>query len=111
MGRHEKPAERALDGLSGAVQLAAEHPDHSPKPCEGQRRASYPEHPGWRAGPNSATSEEAANAAAVNAGPLKDRIIALLAAGAASPEELRAEFWAEGERVLLNTIRARCSDL
>lgn len=73
--------------------------------------SGFPDQPGWRAGPNSATSQEAARVAAVHAGPLKDRIMALLAGGPASPEELQVKFSDTGERVLLNTIRARCSDL
>ena len=111
MAANEEPAEPGLDGLSDCVRLAAEHTDDSPKTPEGQRRSGYPNQPGWRTGPNSATSQEAASAAAVHAGPLKDRVLALLDVGPASPEELQAKFAALGERVLLNTVRARCSDL
>jgi hypothetical protein len=71
----------------------------------------YPNEPGYRSGPNSATSEEGARIAAVNAGPLKDRIFGMLQDGPASPEELQVRFASWGERVLLNTLRARCSDL
>jgi hypothetical protein len=39
MANSEKPAERALDGLSEFVRLAAEHPTDSPSPRRHQLRA------------------------------------------------------------------------
>lgn len=83
--------------------------------AEGSSRNSgeqgYPHQPGYRAGPNCATSREASEFAARRAGPLKDRVLAMLQDGPASPEELRARFIQSGESVLLTTVRARCSDL
>lgn len=73
--------------------------------------APYPHSPGWRASAAGDTSREAAERAAVKAPSLKDRVLAMLASGPASPEELTARFAEAGETVLLNTIRARCTDL
>ena len=67
--------------------------------------------PLWRLGPNSQTSMEGAQFAATRAGTHKDQILNLLEAGEASPEEMATKFASTGERILLNTIRARCSDL
>lgn len=72
---------------------------------------TYPQTPGWRAGPNSATSREAAFAATPRAAPLKQRVLALLVSKPATPEELVSIFAEGGETVLLNTMRARCTDL
>lgn len=69
----------------------------------------YPNLPGWRSGPNSETSREAARRATPSAGPLKERVRAAIAISPATPEELVAHFAERGERLLLNTIRARCS--
>lgn len=71
----------------------------------------YPNRPGWRQGPNSETSREAADKAAKTAQPLKVRVVELLRSGPASPEELVQRFADQGDAVLLNTIRARCTDL
>jgi hypothetical protein len=91
---------------------SSKHHQHSEKQSRAQRRTgSEPVSPRWRKGPNSATSREGAIHATTRAEPLKVAILRRLAAGPASPEELLAKFAADGERVLLNTIRARCSDL
>lgn len=71
----------------------------------------YPHAPGWRRSAIGDTSREAAERASVKALSLKDRVLAMLASGPASPEELTARFAEAGETVLLNTIRARCTDL
>jgi hypothetical protein len=71
----------------------------------------YPESPGWRRGPNSATSEAAAVLAAGRAPSLKHQILSMLKDRPATPEELESRFHEAGAKVLLNTIRARCSDL
>ena len=72
---------------------------------------TYPHEPGWRSGPNSATSREGAVLAGVKAPALKLQILEHLARRPSTPEEITAAFEAEGNRQLLNTIRARCTDL
>lgn len=71
----------------------------------------YPDAPGWRSGPNEATSREAAEIAGRRARPLLERVLALLDETPGTPEELTQRFARGGEVVLLNTIRARCSQL
>jgi hypothetical protein len=73
--------------------------------------ARYPATPGWRAGPNEATSREAALSVTPTAKTMKAKILDLLADGPASPEELTLMFEARGERVLLNSVRARTTQL
>ncbi len=73
--------------------------------------SGYPNEPGWRTGPNAETSKEGAMLAAKTAGPMKHRVIAYLGEGPATPEQLVGRFRRDGEVVLLNTIRARTTDL
>lgn len=70
----------------------------------------YPEQPGCRTG-SPQTSLLAALDAARTAPRAKDRILAKLAGGPASPEELCAAFAAEGDPLLLTSIRARVTQL
>ena len=72
---------------------------------------SYPREPGWRSGPNSATSKAAAISATARAPGLVHVIAALLGEGPATPEEMTATLLARGNRQLLNTGRARCTQL
>ena len=71
----------------------------------------YPNEPGWRRGPNSATSKEGADAAKEMAGSLKSLVLDRLRNGPASPEEMVIHFRERGKVALLNTVRARCTDL
>jgi len=73
--------------------------------------ADYPYEPGWRRGPHAAQSKGAAGLAAINAGPLKLVVLDLLAQAPATPEELKQRLSDAGRVALLNTVRARCTDL
>lgn len=70
----------------------------------------YPDQPGCRTG-SPQTSLLAALDAAKTAPRAIDRILEKLAEGPASPEELHAAFVAEGEPLLLTSIRARVTQL
>ena len=94
------------DGPEECVQQ--ERVFNNPKLPQNQQ---YPHAPGWRRGPNSATSEAAAKIAGGRATPLRQRVVAMLEEAPATPEELVDRFALCGERVLLNTVRARTSDL
>jgi hypothetical protein len=111
MTDHEKPAERALDGLSGVVQLAAEHSEDSPKPGHGQRLTGYPFQPAARFGATGGTSEAARDRVRAGAPKMLDRIVDLLAEGNASPEQLHAKLKGRGVPSLLTSVRARVCQL
>src|SRR5690349_10053768 len=100
------PAACGDRAFQDALRGDLEHPEGTSDRTAGQ---GYPHQPGWRRGPNAATSREAAEVAARQAAPLKERVLHMLAEGPASPEELQAKFAEAGERILLNTLRARCS--
>ena len=99
------------DGASRSGFLAGTTDGEHTKNSSAKQQAAYPHEPGFRRGPNSATSEAAAKLAGERAQPLKERVLEMLSRGPASPEELVAQFVETDERVLLNTVRARCSDL
>lgn len=71
---------------------------------------SYPNEPGSRVG-SPQTSLLAALDAAKSAPRAIDRILAKLADGPASPEEMHTAFAAEGDPLLLTSIRARVTQL
>ncbi len=72
--------------------------------------STYPENPGWRAG-SLETSRLAALDVAPTAPRMMDRVLAVLETGPATPEEIQAELSGDGERVLLNSVRARVCQL
>lgn len=74
--------------------------------------ASYPETPGWRRSATGATSREAAQAVAERAPTQAELALAVIVArGRASPEEITAELQGKGHKVLLTSIRARCTQM
>lgn len=71
----------------------------------------YPESPGWRAG-SAETSRLAAEHVAPTAGRMMDRAEDYIRDhGPASPEEVAAGIAGPGERLLLNSVRARVCQL
>lgn len=74
-------------------------------------RSQYPAGPGVRSTATGGTSEAAAEFIAPHVAGLCKDVLAYLAQGPASPEELAAKFAADGRPVLLTTIRARTSQL
>jgi hypothetical protein len=69
----------------------------------------YPDGPGHK---GTETSRAAAEFVAPSAGRMMDRVEAYLqAAGPASPEEISAGIAQPGEILLLNSVRARCTQL
>jgi hypothetical protein len=71
----------------------------------------YPKTPGWRPGALE-TSRLAAESVAPTAGRMMDRVEAYIRDhGPASPEEITAGLVRPGERILLNSIRARVCQL
>lgn len=70
----------------------------------------YPDVPGCRTG-SPQTSLLAALDAAKSAPRAIDLIVAALAAGPMSPEELQARLSRDGHSLLLTSIRARCTQL
>ena len=107
MDQTSEPANAGgADGLFDRVLTdKQERDEHNPE------AGRYPHSPGWRRGPNNATSKAAAKLAGERAAPLKERVLAMLSEAPATPEELVERFSLAGERVLLNTARARVSDL
>jgi hypothetical protein len=72
----------------------------------------YPHEPGWRASAAGDTSKAAALAAKERAPKQADLALAAIRErGRASPEEITEALEAEGHRVLLTSIRARCTQM
>ncbi len=73
---------------------------------------TYPKRPGFRRSATGSTSREAAEAVRAKAPRQADLARQVIAeAGAASPEEITAALTARGHRVLLTSIRARCTQM
>lgn len=74
--------------------------------------ATYPEQPGWRHQAKGETAREAALAVTASAKPMMQMIEDMLGDGPASPEML-AERLSDmmGRRILLTSVRARCTQL
>ena len=105
--------EKAALGQRGSSEgslLGSERPEDSALD-ERPQADRYPLVPGWRKGPNAETSREGAALASATSATLKNRILDVVAISPRTPEELVDHFAAQGETRLLNTIRARCSDL
>lgn len=76
------------------------------------KRDGYPKKPGWRRSATGTTSREAAEAVADRAPRQADLAWDIIVEkGRASPEEIMAALNARGHKVLLNSIRARCTQL
>lgn len=70
---------------------------------------SFPEEPGWK---GTETSRAAAEFVAPSAGRMMDRIEALVAErGPMSPEEITEALWTPDNPILLNSVRARATQL
>lgn len=75
-------------------------------------RDRYPQQPGWRASSTGSTSREAAMAVKGIAPHHADLARAVIhEKGSASPEEITAALEAKGHKVLLTSIRARCTQM
>jgi len=72
---------------------------------------SYPETPGWRSMSIGETSREAAMAVRARAPTQCALVLQALEQGPAHPEEITARIHARGHKVLLMSIRPRCSQL
>lgn len=73
---------------------------------------SYPKEPGWRRSAIGSTSREAALAAKPHAPRMADLALGvILAKGRATPEEITAALALKGQKVLLNSVRARCTQM
>jgi hypothetical protein len=72
----------------------------------------YPEKPGWRASSTGSTSREAALSVRATAPRHADLARAvILEKGSASPEEITSALESRGHKVLLTSIRARCTQM
>jgi hypothetical protein len=112
MTDNEKPAAIGRDGLPKIVRLAAEHINDSPKTGQGQRRDGYPFEPGWRSTAVGETSRAAAIASRPVAKKQADLCLEIIGErGHATPEQITAALAEQGHRVLLTSIRARCTGL
>lgn len=112
MTENEKPAAIARNGLPKIVRLAAEQLNDSAKSAPGQRQDGYPFEPGWRASAIGETSRAAAIAARPVAKKQADLCLEIIGErGHATPEQIAAALTDQGHRVLLTSIRARCTGL
>lgn len=72
----------------------------------------YPKRPGWRRSAAGSTSREAAEAVAERAPRQADLALGVIRErGRASPEEITDLLTARGHKVLLTSIRARCTQM
>lgn len=77
-----------------------------------QKGGRYPAKPGWRQSATGSTSREAAEAVADRAPRQADLALSVIGErGRASPEEITATLTNRGHKVLLTSIRARCTQL
>lgn len=72
---------------------------------------AYPDDPGARRHATGGTSQAAAASVKPKAGAQAQAVLAMLADGPASPEELTTRLHRRGEPALLTSIRARCTQL
>ena len=72
---------------------------------------TYPQTPGWRQNATGETSKAAALAVRARAPTQCELVLEALADGPAHPEEITARILAAGHKVLLMSIRPRCSQL
>lgn len=74
-------------------------------------RSAYPHKAGFQANATGDTSEEGAAFITPHVAGMAAEIIGVLQAGARSPEEITSQMAVGGRRVLLTTVRARCTQL